>query len=343
MKTSLVTLQGQDFIVTQPAQSMLVAYLKNLQRATRFRPKAYRETVEALRDVLLAGSPSKPVSKQRLSSAIALVGLPDTPQLGLWHENSRLLRFGLACLGMFRRRWGHRLLLGLLAGTVMLAVISAFAGLVALFSSRSVGGGWVITQTSIGSVRSWVERTGSMAWPHNWVASAAYSVVFMLCAAALLQLVRGQRRLASGLAVFVCTCLVASLWMLQRADEAIPPTSRIISGSQAAPLQSHMAYLQQCGDEIPYVFDTSTSGTLFRQLRDDGFRLAQPITTRVSDDTLSTPELCSQYDVLRTKHAKNDVVLQYYTQTADGTLRPYHFSDIEDARVTSSYGLFVKS
>lgn len=346
MKTSLVTLQGQDFIVTQAAEFMLVAYLKKLQRATRFRPKAYRESVEALRDVLLAGDPSKPVSKQRLSSAIELVGLPD-PREGLWRENSGLSRFGLACLEVFRRTlqrsWGHKLLLAILAATVLLAIVSGTASLAALFSTRSGTDGWAITQTSIGPVRSWNEATGSVAWPHNWVASAVYSVAFMLCAAALFQLVRARRQMASVLGVFVCVCLIASLWTMQRSDAAIPSDSRIVTGNQAAPLQPHMAYLQQCGDEIPYVFDVSTGGTLFRQLRDEGFQLAQPIATRVSDGTLSTSELCTQYDVLRTKHPKSDVILQYYTQTADGTLRPYDFSDIEDAQVTSSYGLFVKS
>jgi hypothetical protein len=81
---------------------------------------------------------------------------------------------------------------------------------------------------------------------------------------------------------------------------------------------------------------------LFRQLRDEGFRLAQPISTRVSDGSIDTAELCTAFDMLRRNHPKQNIVLQLYTTTADGTLRPYEFSDLGSDQVTSSYGLFVK-
>ena len=62
MKTAVVTLQGQDFVVMASAEPVLLAHLKQLQRATRWHPAAYHQNVEALRDVLLTEG-GKTVSK----------------------------------------------------------------------------------------------------------------------------------------------------------------------------------------------------------------------------------------------------------------------------------------
>lgn len=76
MKTAVVTLQGQDFVVMASAEPVLLAHLKQLQRATRWHPAAYHQNVEALRDVLLTEG-GKTVSKAKLVQAIQLVGVPN--------------------------------------------------------------------------------------------------------------------------------------------------------------------------------------------------------------------------------------------------------------------------
>lgn len=354
MKTTLFTLQGQDFVLTEPARVGLMQHLKQLQRLTRFKPGVYRQNVEALRDVLLTGG-AKPISKKRLDDAIGLVGLPDRKQ-GVETLGSRFPRATKVAeaVAIATRKIAKRVRLQpsrrlqrntwtvIVVGSVLLATFGAYATFSTIPGLESPKTGWIMTQTSLGPVRSWVDSQNTgMAWPFDWRAALAYSILFGLVAVAALQLRVFRHRLGAGLLLFVSLCLLLSLFQTQQANRFLLATPMQVQNTK--PLQPKLAYLQACGDEVPYVFDGQTSGMLFRQLRDDGYKLAAVIPTRWSDGTINTTSMCQQYDTLRSGHSKNNIVLQDYTQEADGTIRPYDFSDIDNDNVTMSYGLFVKS
>lgn len=350
MKTNIVTLQGQDFVVSKAAEPLLVAHLKDLQKATRWHPSLYHQNVEGLRDVLLT-SKAKTVSKATLMEAIELVGLPDDsqadetfgsrfPRISKWMGT---LRSSLQ--GMPKRLplgWRYRIWSGVVAVTIFLGAIAVFSGVGSLFGGMHQSDGWQTIQTSIGPVRSWVEAHPTKEeWPFGWQASFAYVVLLLVVAFAAARLRRGTRMPIYGLIACTALFMLFALWQMQRASTLPPAASQVITATKA--LHPRVAYLQQCGDEIPYVFDNETNGMLFRQLRDQGFQLGTPIQTRMSDGTIDTTQLCSAYDELRRDHPKQNVVLQMYTTTADGTLRPYDFGDIQNQTVSSNYGLFVKS
>jgi uncharacterized membrane protein len=348
MKTTVVSLQGQDFVISSAAEPELLEYLKKLQRATRFRPGAYRQNVEGLRDVLLTGGP-KPISKKRLSEAIELVGLPEPrqPFEPLTQRFPSLTRSTSRAWCAIRRQaaggWRQTLLLAVCFVAVILAVSSGITAMMLLLAGDKPEEGWNVMQTSIGPVRSWMVQPQDVpAWPLNWLSYIVYCLLFVLVAMAAWRLRQKKHRFVYGAVLLASFAFALMLQNVQSTNLAVLPESRVLTGSAAAPLRSKIAYLQQCGDEIPYVFDGQTGGMLFRQLRDEGFRLAQPISTRVSDGSIDTAELCTAFDMLRRNHPKQNIVLQLYTTTADGTLRPYEFSDLGSDQVTSSYGLFVK-
>ncbi|MBL8031209.1 MAG: hypothetical protein JNK33_02710 [Candidatus Doudnabacteria bacterium] len=347
-KTHIVSLQGQDFVISAAAEPALLDHLKQLQHATRFRPGVYRQNVEGLRDVLLTGG-SKPVSKKRFSEAIELVGLPEPRRPfepitqhfpGLALKSSRVWHTIRYRSGS---SWWQTLLIVVSVAAVLLAVSAGFTAVWLLLAGHQPQEGWSVVQTSIGPVRSWMVQPQAMpAWPLNWMSYIVYCLLFLLVAVAAWRLRQKKHRFVYGLVLLSSVVFALLLQNTQSTNLTIPPESKVITGSAAAPLRSKIAYLQQCGDEIPYVFDGQTNGMLFRQLRDDGFQLVEPLKTRVSDGSIDTTELCTAYDRLRRDHPKQNIVLQLYTTTADDTLRPYEFSDIGNSQVTSSYGLFAK-
>lgn len=352
MKTTIATLQGQDFVLSTAAEPLLVAHLKELQRLTRFRSKVYRQNVEALRDVLLAEG-GKTISKTKVHHAIELVGLPERSST----FEPFLAQFPSLAKGTLTvRLWvqkhyisRHNLLSCLRAVTISVAVFcavgAAIAALQALSSEGAAQGRWEKTQTTLGAVRSWAEPNGAQnTWSNNWQPYALLSGAFLLLAVVLYRENSvGRQKLHHPIGIVASLCLILLVWQTQLVTPIPPPETSRFSNSNTAPLHPRLAYLQQCGDEIPYVFDNETNGMLFRQLRDQGFQLGTPIQTRMSDGTIDTTQLCSAYDALRRDHPKQNVVLQMYTTTADGTLRPYDFSDIQNQTVSSNYGLFVKS
>lgn len=354
MKTEVMRLQGQDIIMTELARRVVFTYLKKLQATTRFRSRLYKQYVEALRDVLTSDS-KKTVSVATAQRAVEVVGLPDATETA-----GSIVASVVVSVRQFRKKssaWspskvvrnkGVRRFLRAMA--VVGVIIALFFGTMSLFSalmsSVSVStqkSGWVTTDTTIGVVRSWQDAPNpsqTSQWPMGWQVGVVLGVILLVIAYVLVQLLRRGFRLVYGMVLFVCLCLVMGLSLVQRANMAIPPESQIV-GSQT-PIEPRLAYLQQCGDEIPYVFDGNSSGMLFRSLRDEGYVLATPIKTMESNGSMSIDELCQQYDTLRQTHAKKDVVLQFYTVQADGTPRTYDFSDIGNDDVTSTFGLFVK-
>ncbi|QQS69332.1 hypothetical protein IPP75_05480 [Candidatus Saccharibacteria bacterium] len=352
MKTTVVTLQGQDFILSTAAEPLLVAHLKELQRLTRFRSKVYRQNVEALRDVLLTEG-GETISKTKLHHAIELVGLPEKHSSSepLSVQPLRLTK-GILTLRLWAQKHyisRHNWLSGLRTIAITVAVFFAVGtGTVALQALSSEGvaqGRWEKTQTTLGAVRSWAEPNGAQnTWSNNWQPYALLSGAFLLLAVVLYREHSvGRPQLHRPIGIVASLCLILLVWQTRLVTPIPPPKSSRFSNSNTAPLHPRLAYLQQCGDEIPYVFDNETNGMLFRQLRDQGFQLGVPIQTRMSDGTIDTTQLCSAYDALRRDHPKQNVVLQMYTTTADGTLRPYDFGDIQNQTVNSNYGLFVKS
>ncbi len=349
MKTAVVTLQGQDFVVMASAEPVLLALLKQLQRATRWHPAAYHQNVEALRDVLLTEG-GKTVSKAKLVQAIQLVGVPERKAMG---ESSlpRIPWLTDATNTVWRQlkshhrpvhAWWHTFWFFVAAVAAFFAVGYGYAALQAVISADPQRGGWVVTQTSIGPVRSWTDAHHvDNAWPYSWSAYLLSSCLFLLVSVLAFRMRQKGRVALYGIIIFASVCLSVAIWQTQRIN-TVPPGAQAMSNQRVEPLAPQLAYLQQCGDGIPYAFDSQTNGMLFRQLRDQGFLLATPIPTRMSDGTLDTPELCHQYDTLRAKHAKQDIVLQLYAQAADGTPRVYDFSDFQNSDVTSSYGLFVR-
>lgn len=357
MKTTICTLQGQDFVLTKPAEQVLLQHLKQLQRATRFRPRVYRENVEALRDVLLAEG-VKTVSRPKLEAALELVGLPDThvnrePVAARFPKAYQAVRVVLRPVRKLARNTYHTLKkrgLYLLAGIAIAAgVMYLVAAFVPLHVPRSSPEGWRLIDTTIGPVRYFTDDGSRyLGQDSQRVVGVVSGIVLFIVAGLALRMPFAKHRALYGFAVaagLLCVLAVQTQtamngWLPAQQETAITQPGAIVP---TEPVRAQLAYLRQCGDEIPYVFDGATGGMLFRRLRDQGFRLAVPIATRWTDGTIDVAELCRQYDALRRNHATSDIVLQGYTQEADGTIRPYDFSDIENQQVTSGYGLFVKS
>jgi hypothetical protein len=345
MKTSVITLQGQDFVMTEPARQVLMAHLKKLQRSTRFRPGSYRDNVEALRDVLLERG-GKSVSKAKMTAAIELVGMPDKKSLQdtfrtrfprLYRMVRRVTRPAKRLAGAIRRHWWQSLAVIAAFIAVFMSVGSGFSALMALQPTHQ-SSGWSVITTTIGPVRSYSEptTTENSGWLFGWRADVLYSIVFLAIAILVLRL-RRPGRLPFALALFGCGVVIMSLHFTQKIFMPDYATGANVP-VQAQPLQPRMAYLQQCGDEIQY---NSTDGMLFRQLRDQGFQLSAVIPTRESDGTIDVGTLCVQYDNLRRDHSAKDIVLQYYSRNDDGSIRAYDYTDLGEGR--ASYGLFVKS
>lgn len=351
MKTSVVTLQGQDFVLTEPAKQALMVHLKKLQKSTRFRPSSYRDNVEALRDVLIQQG-GKHVSKVGITSAIELVGLPEKRSLNdtfqarfprFYHVVAKMWR-PVARLGrLITRHWWQSVAILVAGAAVVLSAGYVFLALMSVQPIDGANSGWQTISTSIGQVRYYDIRTNvasdTPGWLFGWQGNILYAAIFLAIAGIVLRL-RQKRRLVYVLTLFGCGFFLLCLHTFQRQITPDYATGRNVS-TQTQPLQPRLAYLRQCGDEIPYVFDGDTGGLLFRQLRDEGFQLAVTIPTRESDGTIDTRVLCSQYDALRRDHSRTDIVLQNYTRNEDGSIRPYETSDIGEG--ISSYGLFVKS
>lgn len=350
MKTSVVTLQGQDFVITEPARQALMVHLKKLQKSTRFRTGAYRDNIEALRDVLIEQG-GKTVSRTKLAAAIALVGLPEDHTMRDAFQ-TRFPRLHLVAMKIWRllarggrfisRHWAQSLVVLIAAIAVMTSAGYVFSALMT-FQPHDTTSGWQTMSTSIGPVRYYNDRTDAVAntsgWLFGWQVDILYAVLLLIVSMLLLRL-RRKRRLPFALALFGCGFLLLCLYTVQKQITPDYAMAQNVS-MQTKPIQPRLAYLRQCGDEIQYVFDGNTDGMLFRQLRDQGFLLATEIPTRESDGTIDTSTLCQQYDMLRRNHKSTDIVLQYYARNEDGTIRSYDYSDLGEG--ISSYGLFVKS
>lgn len=351
MKTSVVTLQGQDFVLTEPARQVLMVHLKKLQRLTRFRPSSYRDNVEALRDVLIEQG-GKHVSKVGIASAIGLVGLPEERSLNDTFQARfprtylvvKKIWLPVANLGRFiSRHWWQSVIVLVAAMATLTSTGYVFSALMTIHPTGSATSGWQVMSTSIGPVRYYntpVNSPGNTSgWLLGWPADILYAGIFLAVAILVLRL-RRAGRLPFGLALLACGFLLLCLHFMQGQLTPNYATGMNVP-AETQPLQPRLAYLRQCGDEIQYVFDGGTDGMLFRQLRDEGFQLTTTIPTRESDGTIDTKTLCQQYDALRRDHTKTDIVLQYYAKNDDETIRPYDYADLGEG--ISSYGLFVKS
>jgi len=81
---------------------------------------------------------------------------------------------------------------------------------------------------------------------------------------------------------------------------------------------------------------------LFRKLRDEGFREAQALPTRITDGSVDQSALCRAYDTLRQTHVSEDIVSQFYSKDQSGRMYPDDYRDTCDMTLASTYGLFVK-
>lgn len=341
MKTHIITLRGHDFVVSTAAITPFENHLKAVRKATWFRPHIYRENIEALCDLLIEQG-RKPISKAAMVNAIRLVGMPDGYSVDdiLRHrfpKMHRILRRAKKIFLSIGSRLRRPIALIAATGALVLSVSYAFLAFRLLQASTPTEGTWQTIETSIGRVRSYVEPSAlTMAddWVFSWQASLLLAVLLLAVAIIVPQLLHRKHRLPFILAVVACACFIAVLWQAQQ--QAIATRSSWVANTQ--PLMPRLAYLQQCGDEIPYVFDSQTAGMLFRQLRDEGFVLTTEVPTNYGHP--DGKQLCTMYDQLRQKYARDTIVLQLYTKQEDGTPRTYMFSDAEDN--TGSYGFFVK-
>lgn len=234
-------------------------------------------------------------------------------------------------------RWKIPLVVFAVLG-LYLSIKDIFSATVTLDSLRQQSASWIMIDTTLGLVRSFSEPTGSYpTWLLGWQSDFLYAGLFLLASILLLRLIKPKRQIAAYILVATLFALVG-LWQVQRQEIKTRTTFASSQTVSASPLVPRLAYLRQCGDEIPYAFDSQTSGLLFRKLRDEGYTLASTIPTSYGYPDLQM--LCGQYDRLRTTYKQGNVVLQLYTQRTDGTIRVYKFSDLASNK--SSYGFFVK-
>lgn len=350
MKTAILTLQGHEFVVSTAALLVADEHIRAVKKATWLRRRTYRDNMEALRDVLMEQG-SKTISKAAMANAVNLVGIPDKWSPGetlgrrFPHLSALLVRTikqGKKLLAFIGGHWQNPVLLLLSVGALFMSINYAFGALMTILSAAQTWGEWQTIETTIGRVRTPMLQPGADMindWMFSWQISALFAVLFFAVAVLVLRLRVKKHRLPFALATLACLFFLGALWQAQQQTIETRMSINTQYMANTKPLEPRLSYLQQCGDEIPYVFDNWTAGMLFRQFRDDGFVLAAELPTNYGHPDLN--ELCVQYDILRKNHAKGDIILQLYTKQADGTLRPYMFSD---ARYnTAAYGFFVQT
>lgn len=350
MKTAILTLQGHDFVVSTAALLVAEEHIRAVKKAAWFHRRAYRDNMEALRDVLMEQG-SKTISKAAMANAVNLVGIPDewSPGETLERRFPRLsallvktLAQGKKLIGVIGGHWLNPVLLLLSVGALFMSVNYAFLAFRTIQSAnQQLQSPWETMETTIGRIRTYTETSypGMMdEWLFGWQIHLLYAVLLFVIAVLVLRLRRSKYRLPFTLVLLACIFFLTALWQTQQQIFATQMTNQATWVTNAQPLTPRLAYLQQCGDEIPLVDNQQTAGMLFRQFRDEGFVLAVEIPTNYAHPDLK--ELCIQYDKLRKSYAKGDIILQLYTKQADGTLRPYMYSDAREN--TAAYGFFVK-
>lgn len=350
MKTQVVSLQGREFVISTAGAEPLNAHLKTVRKATFLQKQAYRENVEALRDILSEQNNNRPISKATIMNAIRLVGVPEKHPLSKTLDDFlRKLRPSLvqaaiyvkAKFKLLAKHWRRLIIVILAIGTSLASAGHGFFAYGLLQSEHSnVTGKWQSIETNIGRVRTYSEPVPPNVadnWLLGWQSYLLLALLFLAVAIFLLLLLRAKRRLLLVLLILVSAFVAGIMMQAQRQIMSFVTANPTAVNFAAQPLKPRLAYLQQCGDEIPYVFDNQTAGMQFRQLRDDGFVLATELPTNYGQPDLK--QLCIAYDKLRQTHAKNTIVLQLYTHQKNGALRPYMYSDMDDN--TAAYGFFV--
>lgn len=292
---------------------------------------------------------SKTVSKTTMARAVRLVGLPDkSPVVENFKQRFPRLHTATIKIGRTLKKigqavgkyWQTPVFVALSVAALFISINYAFNA-VAHSRNYQPEGNWQTIETTIGRVRTYMDISPSpMAdqWIFSWPVDAAYAAIFLVLAIAILRLRRAKYRLGFALVALACVFSFATLWQAQRQviEQRVMIKNSYVAGTE--PLKPRLAYLQQCGDEINYVFDDKTRGMLFRSLRDQGFAMTIEIPTNYGHPDLKL--LCIEYDKLRKNHDASDIVLQLATKQSDGTLRPYMFSDMNDN--TAVYGFYTR-
>ena len=351
MKTAVVILEGHEFIVSATAMPILTTYVKSLRKSTLFKRRAYHDNLEALRDVLIEQGSKRVVSKPALTRAITLVGVPDqrSAEEKVKYRFPRTHTARKRSTSKTRRaflfvksHWLKSLAVALSIIALFMSTGYVFSG-VMIFQSlqEAPANTWQTIDTTLGMVRSYFDSTitaPSSNWLFSWQIQILSAVLFFIVAMLLLRLRNPRHRLAFSLTTLACLFLLAIIWQVQQGSMANTIAFQSQQSSNAQPLEPRLAYLQQCGDEIQYVFDNRTAGMLFHQLRDDGFTLAASLPTKYGHPDLK--QLCIEYNRLRSNHPATSIVLQSYAIDNNETLRPSDFHDTTNN--TWIYGFFVK-
>lgn len=349
MKTTVISLQSHDFIVSNATLPILNEYVYTMKKATKFRKRMYSENMDALRDVLMEQG-SATISKAAMARAINLVGVPDHRTLSesITIRFPRLHTMFLRCMhytkkigAMIQKHWQKHVAFLFAIGALFMGVGYTISAIAIIQSNSEPRGTWQTIETTIGRVRSYSEGSYppmADAWLFSWQTQMVFAVLFLVLAISLVLFHRAKHKVTIIAAILVCSFALSSLWQLQRQATETRIALKTSWMRNTTPLEPHLAFLQQCGDEIQYSFDNQTAGMLFHSLRDDGFVLTAELSTNYGHPDLK--QLCIEYNRLRDNHPAASIVLQNYVREADGRLRPYMFSDANDD--TSKYGLFVK-
>lgn len=329
MKTQTIMLRGQDFTFTAAAEKELLLYLKRLGRATVVQKTAYLECTEALRDVLHDRAGSKTVTKQIITQAITIVGVPPVTSENIFA--SIKLAIHDVRVWVANARVGWRRVGRVMSATV--AFVAAFAGLfvgataalLVIVAARAETG--LYQEFSYGIIR--VPLLGSFPPTRFVLLIAALLFVSGACLAlhAYWLLRRKYSRWPWAGVLIGCILVVSTGMAYVNHNEPIANT------------QVNRSYLQECGSEIPIYLPEYEPFLIYHQLIKEGYRLAATIPTDPGTMQMDTTVLCKQYRTLREK-TSSDPVLQLFRTTAGGSVLPY--DEFEAAAGDWSFGLFTR-
>ena len=362
-ENTIIKIQDKEFVVSEAAQVILVDHIRAISRTYRLNPRAKKELLNALRDLLLElpHAKQKTISEKTARSVIHIAGSNYENESRLQPLKDSAFRGQQVLSRNFRRyvltEKVRRNIFYLLSVVMLIPIGLTFGSMEVftpeypLYDNTTPN----VTQTTLGPVKSYDRSSDTTTskdidnyWPRQYstifltIVAVVLSVLFYLLAirSPKVKLVGAILVVAIVSSITVSDAesrnlsIASSVWSKQTITE-IPSVPRT---------ESNLDILYACGADIRYVFLDGSDG-IFYTLRDAGYSLNQEIPGGIEPEK---DKLCKLYDSLRKEMPNERIVLMSYVRDADGIIRPYDNTATYDQLTISKelakqrYGFFVK-
>lgn len=359
-ENSVIKIAGQEFVVTQEANSILKQHLAKISRKYRLNRKVYKELTTALRDILLS-MPEKRhrnISKQTATEAVQMVGDSYDNESKLSPLQNGLTTTGRKLGGVAKRyilteTFRKRIYLSLAA--IMLIPIALSVSSLSFFNQNndSISSEQNTFETTMGQVRLGdyaSEKNAESPQPYTSDAPL-YSLFIAFFLAALFFYFVAQHsthaKLTFALALIAIVASINISDAQERTTWANINNWQNFVSTPSTRTVNDFDKLLACGTEINLVFGSSNDG-MFYELRDNGYKLATELETKSFYEQPSRDQICTTYDKLRQTLPDSCIVLQSYVKDEDNTVRAIDYreqanrSSDEKKVLKERYGFFTK-